>query len=383
MQATGLTLSAISHRYAGMLAVSDVNLEVRPGELIALLGPSGCGKTTLLRVVAGLMRQSAGNVVIGERIVDDLPTHERGAGIVFQNYALFPHMTVAANVGYGLRAAGVEKGRIAQTVARMLALVKLDAMAGRYPRQLSGGQQQRVALARTLAVSPKLLLLDEPFGALDKNLRLDMQIEIKRLQRELGITTLMVTHDQEEALSMADRIAVMNKGCVEQFGTPEEVYDAPESLFVAGFVGTTNLLPGTLSMSGAEPVVDLAGGGWLALPIARPCSSPGPVVLSLRPEHLRFAGPQEHGLEATLRLSLPLGALTVHELALADGAPVKVIVQRGSGTQNGARLEPGAQVRLALNSGAVPAVFRPHVAPAPAAAVAEAPPAPMVTLPVA
>jgi len=364
MQATGLTLSGISHRYAGMLAVSEVNLEVRPGELIALLGPSGCGKTTLLRIVAGLMRQSAGHVVIGEKIVDALPTNERGAGIVFQNYALFPHMTVAANVGYGLRAAGVDKAKTAETVQRMLALVKLDAMAARYPRQLSGGQQQRVALARTLAVSPKLLLLDEPFGALDKNLRLDMQIEVKRLQRELGITTLMVTHDQEEALSMADRIAVMNKGCVEQFGTPEEVYDAPETLFVAGFVGTTNLLPGTLGLSGAEPVVDLAGGGWLTLPVARPCSSPGQVVLSVRPEHLRFAAPEEPGIEATLQLSLPLGALTVHELALSGGQPVKVIVQRGA---SGPRHAPGDKVRLALVPGAVPAVFRPAAATALAA----------------
>jgi putative spermidine/putrescine transport system ATP-binding protein len=358
MQATGLTLSGISHRYAGQLAVADVNLEVKPGEMIALLGPSGCGKTTLLRIVAGLMRQSEGNVVIGEKIVDALPTNERGAGIVFQNYALFPHMTVAANVGYGLRAAGVEKAKIAETVARMLALVKLEAMAQRYPRQLSGGQQQRVALARTLAVSPKLLLLDEPFGALDKNLRLDMQIEVKRLQRELGITTLMVTHDQEEALSMADRIAVMSRGKVEQFGTPEEVYDAPESLFVAGFVGTTNLLPGTLVTDGPDPVVELAAGGAIAVPVARPCSSPGPVVLSVRPEHLRFAAAGEGGVEATLRLSLPLGALTVYELALGDGTPVKLIAQRGSA---GPRPAPGERVRLALIEGSLPAVFRPDV----------------------
>ena len=356
MQATGLTLNAISHRYASAFAVSEVNLEVRPGEMIALLGPSGCGKTTLLRIVAGLIRQSAGNVVIGEKIVDSLPTHERGAGIVFQNYALFPHMTVAANVGYGLRAAGVAKVQIAEMVTRMLALVKLEAMADRYPRQLSGGQQQRVALARTLAVSPKLLLLDEPFGALDKNLRLDMQIEVKRLQRELGITTVMVTHDQEEALSMADRIAVMNKGCVEQFGTPEEVYDMPETLFVAGFVGTTNLLPGTLAtISAAGPTVALAGGGTLILPHARPCSSPGPVVLSLRPEHLRFASADEPGIDATLQLSLPLGALTVHELALASGQAIKLIAPR---TGEAARHMPGDKVRIALTPGAAPAVFR-------------------------
>ena len=356
MQATGLSLTGISHRYAGTLAVGDINIEVRPGELIALLGPSGCGKTTLLRIVAGLIRQSAGHVVIGEKIVDSLPTHERGAGIVFQNYALFPHMTVAANIGYGLRAAGVDKAQIADMVKRMLSLVKLEAMAERYPRQLSGGQQQRVALARTLAVSPKILLLDEPFGALDKNLRLDMQIEVKRLQRELGITTVMVTRDQEEALSMADRIAVMNKGSVEQFGTPEVVYDLPESLFVAGFVGTSNLLPGTLAtLAPAGPTVALAGGGTLLLPRARPCSSAGPVVLALRPEHLRFANADEPGLEATLQLSLPLGALTVHELALHNGQPVKVITPRSG---EGARFAPGHKLRLALTTGAMPAVFR-------------------------
>ena len=355
MQAIGLNLTGISHRYASAYAVADVDLQVRPGELVALLGPSGCGKTTLLRIVAGLIRQTEGNVIIGDRIVDSLPTHERGAGIVFQNYALFPHMTVAANIGYGLRAAGVGKAQIAAMVERMLALVKLEAMAGRYPRELSGGQQQRVALARTLAVSPKILLLDEPFGALDKNLRLDMQIEVKRLQRELGITTVMVTHDQEEALSMADRIAVMNKGCVEQFGTPEEVYDQPETLFVAGFVGTSNLLPGTLAtIAAAGPTVALAGGGTLVLPSARPCSVPGPVVLSLRPEHLRFARADEPGVDAALQLSLPLGALTVHELALGNGQAVKVIAPR---TGEAARHAPGDQVRLALTAGAAPAVF--------------------------
>ena len=355
LQATDLILTSISHRYANTLAVADVNLQVRPGELIALLGPSGCGKTTLLRIVAGLIRQSAGHVVVGGQIVDTLPTHERGAGIVFQNYALFPHMTVAANIGYGLRAAGVARAQVAEMVTRMLALVKLEAMAERYPRQLSGGQQQRVALARTLAVSPKVLLLDEPFGALDKNLRLDMQIEVKRLQRELGITTVMVTHDQEEALSMADRIAVMNKGCVEQYGTPEEIYDAPETLFVAGFVGTSNLLPGTLaSVAAAGPTVALAG-GTMILPRARPCSSAGPVVLALRPEHLRFAAADEPGLDATLQLSLPLGALTVHELALGNGQAVKVITPRNG---DGARHAPGDKLRLALTAGAAPAVFR-------------------------
>ena len=200
-----VVLDRVTHRYGGFTAVQDIRLEIRAGEFLALLGPSGCGKTTLLRIIAGLMRQSEGHVTIGGEIVDALPPNERGAGIVFQSYALFPHMTVAANIEYGLRARGMPKAERAGIVGRMLALVRMRDHAARYPRQLSGGQQQRVALARTLAVSPKVLLLDEPFGALDKNLRLGMQIEVKRLQRELGITTVMVTHDQEEALGMADR----------------------------------------------------------------------------------------------------------------------------------------------------------------------------------
>jgi len=189
-QGVALTLDAITHRFGHTVAVNGVSLRVEPGEIVALLGPSGCGKTTLLRIVAGLLRQSDGHVAVGDDIVDDLPPNERGAGIVFQNYALFPHMTVEGNVGYGLRAQGTPRKAIAESVARMLALVRMEGFERRLPRQLSGGQQQRVALARTLAVSPRVLLLDEPFGALDKNLRLDMQIEVKRLQRELDITTI-------------------------------------------------------------------------------------------------------------------------------------------------------------------------------------------------
>src|SRR5262245_25371389 len=234
--AVEVSVERISHRYDRVFAVDDVSLQIRGGELVALLGPSGCGKTTLLRVIAGLVSHSAGHLRFANRIVDALPPSDRGAGIVFQNYALFPHMTSAENIGYGLRARG--EGATARRVAveRMLKLVRMEGFSQRFPRELSGGQQQRVALARTLAVNPKVLLLDEPFGALDKNLRLDMQIEIKRIQRELGITTLMVTHDQEEALGMAERVAVMNRGRIEQFGTPEAVYHTPETMFVAGFV---------------------------------------------------------------------------------------------------------------------------------------------------
>src|ERR1700757_367450 len=239
-----LRLEDISHRFGEFVAVRDINLDVAGGELVALLGPSGCGKSTLLRIVSGFIRQSQGRVLFDPEPVDHLPPSRRGAGIVFQNYALFPHMTVAQNVAYGLEAQKWPRQRIAERVAEMLALVHMSEFAGRKPRQLSGGQQQRVALARCLATDPKVLLLDEPFGALDKNLRLDMQIEVKRLQRECGITTILVTHDQEEALSMADRIAVMSRGRIEQVSSPTEIYDRPQTLFVNAFVGSTNVLPG-------------------------------------------------------------------------------------------------------------------------------------------
>jgi putative spermidine/putrescine transport system ATP-binding protein len=344
-----LALDDITHRFGHTVAVDGVSLRVEPGEIVALLGPSGCGKTTLLRIVSGLLRQSGGHVALGGGVVDDLPPNERGAGIVFQNYALFPHMTVEANVGYGLRARGAPRSEIADTVARMLALVRMEGFARRLPRQLSGGQQQRVALARTLAVSPRVLLLDEPFGALDKNLRLDMQIEVKRLQRELDITTIMVTHDQEEALSLADRVAVMSHGRVEQFARPDEIYDRPASLFVATFVGTASLLRGKL----VDGVTLECAAGRLPLGAVNASSAPA-VVLAVRPEHLRFVDPASAGLDAKIELVLPLGPLVVYDVVLSDGTTLKVTTSRGAGVTSHA---PGDVVRVALVPGAPTSVF--------------------------
>src|SRR6516164_6500871 len=284
-----LRLEDISHRFGEFVAVRDINLDVAGGELVALLGPSGCGKSTLLRIVSGFIRQSQGRVLFDGEAVDHLPASRRGAGIVFQNYALFPHMTVAQNVAYGLEAQKWPRQRIGPRVAEMLALVHMSEFAQRKPRQLSGGQQQRTALARCLATDPKVLLLDEPFAALDKNLRLDMQIEVKRLQREYGITTILVTHDQEEALSMADRIAVMARGRIEQVSSPTEIYDRPQTLFVNEFVGSTNLLPGKLvSAPSGRPAVLLKAG--VAVPVAdgKSLQSGSSVVLSIRPEQLRI-----------------------------------------------------------------------------------------------
>ena len=354
-----VVLDQIHHRYAGATAVESVSLDIPAGELVALLGPSGCGKTTLLRIVSGLLRQTRGTVRIGADVVDALPTNERGAGIVFQSYALFPHMTVEANVAYGLRARGVAAAEARKTADEMLAMVRMTAYAKRYPRELSGGQQQRVALARTLAVRPRVLLLDEPFAALDKNLRLDMQIEIKRIQRELGITTLLVTHDQDEAMSMADRIAVMNAGAVEQFDTPEAIYDRPATLFVATFIGTANLLEGRLDSrnDGAHAggfAVACDGGGYFALECAAPCSRAGKVVIAARPEHLSLGSLSSTSLPATVEMVLPLGPSLVYELALAGGKTLKVTQPRNS---EHPRHEVGDRVGVSLRAGSPAGVF--------------------------
>jgi putative spermidine/putrescine transport system ATP-binding protein len=324
-----LRLEAITHRFGSTTAVRGVALEVTAGELVALLGPSGCGKSTLLRIIAGFIRQSEGRVRYDGEAVDHLPPNRRGAGIVFQNYALFPHMTAAQNVAYGLEARGDDRARVRARVADMLALVRMADLADRWPGQLSGGQQQRIALARALAVEPKILLLDEPFGALDKNLRLDMQVEVKRLQRLYGITTIMVTHDQEEALGMADRIAVLNRGAVEQFANPVEIYDRPATLFVNQFVGTTNLLPGIVErVEGGECRVALDGGESLV------CRADGfragaRVVLSIRPERLRLAATSGPGrLRAKVGLIMPLGPTLIYDLTLAAGAAIRVAASR-------------------------------------------------------
>lgn len=233
-------VDAVTHRYGSFVAVEDVSLSIRAGEIAALLGPSGCGKTTLLRIIAGFVQQSAGSVLVDNQPIDSLPPNKRNVGIVFQSYALFPHMTVAENVAYGLKARRRSHAEIQDKVAQFLEIVQLGHLSDRLPRQLSGGQQQRVALARALVVEPSVLLLDEPFSALDKSLRLDMQLELKRLQRQFGLTAILVTHDQDEAMGVADRIAVMNRGRVEQFDEPVFVYDQPQTQFVSGFIGTTN-----------------------------------------------------------------------------------------------------------------------------------------------
>jgi len=351
-----LTLDAVTQHYRGAstAAVDGVTLEIGAGELVALLGPSGCGKTTLLRIIAGFVQQTSGRVIVGGRPVDELPPHRREIGVVFQNYALFPHMSALDNVAYGLDARGVDKSSQQRKAREMLELVQMSHLAARLPREMSGGQQQRIALARALAVGPRILLLDEPFGALDKSLRLDMQIEVKRLQRLAGITCIMVTHDQEEALSMADRVAVINKGRLEQFAPPNDIYDLPQTLFVNQFVGTANQLTARLLATGADCRVALAGGpAWPVRAIGAPgaLNAGDSVTVCVRPEHLRLVdrSTTTEGLPGTIELSLPLGPQIVHEVRLTDGSGLKVFESRSHGAGLHA---PGHEVFLQLAEGA-------------------------------
>ncbi|MBI3709638.1 MAG: ABC transporter ATP-binding protein [Proteobacteria bacterium] len=326
---TAIRIAEVARSFGAVRAVDRVSLDINEGEFFTLLGPSGCGKTTLLRMIAGFCDLDHGAIHFGERRVDTVPPHRRNAGMVFQNYAIFPNLTVAGNVAYGLKARNVPAGEIGARVARALKLVHLDGYDERWPHQLSGGQLQRVAIARCLVIEPEVLLLDEPLSNLDAQLRVEMRREIRLLQQSLKITAIYVTHDQEEALAISDRIAVMRAGRTEQVGGPTEIYQRPATRFVAEFMGTTNLLSG-IAVDG--PVGGTAkvrvGGQDFALPAgtARPRDA---VTFSLRPEALRLIAPGEHApsgwhtLEARLAGVEFLGVLTRLDLQLADGAPLR------------------------------------------------------------
>jgi putative spermidine/putrescine transport system ATP-binding protein/spermidine/putrescine transport system ATP-binding protein len=285
-------LHAVAKRYGNFTAVQPMDLSVEAGAFVTLLGPSGCGKTTTLRMVAGLAQPSAGDILIKGARVNDVPIHRRNLGIVFQNYALFPHKTVFDNVAFGLKYRKVTKAEITRRVDRALELVRLPQMADRFPNQLSGGQQQRIALARAIVVEPDVLLLDEPLSALDANLREEMRVELKKIQHQLGITTLFVTHDQSEALAMSDKIIVMNQGRIEQQGSPEEVYTRPASVFVARFLGNANLLDGrVLGRASGCLRIGVGGLGELLAEANGVASADGDGLrLVVRAEKLHLAG---------------------------------------------------------------------------------------------
>lgn len=320
-----IRIEGVSKRFGDFTAVRDIDLTIGRGELFALLGGSGCGKTTLLRMLAGFADPSTGRIYIGERDVTHLPPYARPVNMMFQSYALFPHMTVAGNIAFGLKREGLPKAEIAKRVDEALALVRLDGLGGRKPAQLSGGQRQRVALARAVVKRPEVLLLDEPMSALDKKLREHTQFELMAIQRQLGITFVMVTHDQEEAMAMATRIAVMDGGRIMQVGSPRDIYEAPRSRFVADFIGSVNLLEGTITDShGAEAAMDCPALGLrIIFATARSIPVGETVALALRPERIaigdtapginRIFGRIEalayHGGASVFRVALPNGRL--------------------------------------------------------------------------
>ncbi|KPQ32372.1 MAG: putative spermidine/putrescine transport system ATP-binding protein [Phormidesmis priestleyi Ana] len=350
-----LSLSQVMHQFGSFVALENINLDIRPGEFVSLLGPSGCGKTTLLRIISGFLTPTAGSVLIDGMSVQGLSPSQRGTGIVFQNYALFPHMSVWDNVAYGLRAAGNRsRSQIANRVGEMLNMVQLNQLAKRVPSELSGGQQQRVALARALAVEPRIMLLDEPFSALDKSLRLDMQIEIRRILSEQNITAIMVTHDQEEAMSMSDRIAVLSSGTIHQFDTPTNLYDRPATSFVSSFVGTCNHLPAeVLGRTEGGYQISIPG-GELAIVSDLPLSPYDKVTLAVRPENLRVQPQCDRTITGTVTMCLPLGSLITYDVRLTDDCHVKITQTRTMGAQS---LKSGDLIHLNLVNPEACAVF--------------------------
>ena len=345
-------LEDVSKTFKGAVAVDNLTLTVDEGEFFSLLGPSGCGKTTTLRMIGGFEEPTSGSIWLGDDDVSGLPAHKRDVNTVFQSYALFPHLSVSENISYGLKRRGVAKDEIGPRVEAMLELVDLQGYGNRRTTQLSGGQQQRVALARALVNRPQVLLLDEPLGALDLKLRKQMQLELKRIQSEVGITFIYVTHDQEEAMTMSDRIAVMNAGRLQQVGVPQDVYELPATSFVASFLGASNLLEGEIEgISGDIAKVRLAAGGTVALPEARLPGSSGPVAVGVRPEKLHIQPTDaseldraDNAIEATVTSSTYTGVSTSYECATSDGTRLVVYVQNLE--RSASPPGPGDRVRL-------------------------------------
>ncbi len=315
-----VTFDNISKHFGQAVAVNSVSLEIKAGELFFLLGPSGCGKTTCLRMVAGFEQPTGGVLRFGEKEMTRVPPHKRNTGMVFQNYALWPHMTTKANIEYGLKVRKINKDERERRVREALEMVRLDELGARYPSQMSGGQQQRVALARALVIRPDVLLLDEPLSNLDAQLRLEMRTEIKRLHEQTGITALYVTHDQEEALSIADRVAVLKDGVLQQVGAPRELYRRPASRFVAEFIGETNLIPGTLkAMNGENCVVETPVGLLQASCPDAQLEIGQKVECSIRPESWQIGEGEVNRLEARLQNVMYLGAHEQYRVQLTGG----------------------------------------------------------------
>jgi spermidine/putrescine transport system ATP-binding protein len=339
-------LTGVTKRFGeDIVAVDPVDLDVRNGEFLALLGPSGCGKTTTLRLIAGFEEPTEGEIEIGGRSAVGIPPHKRDVNTVFQQYALFPHMTVLDNVAYGLKQRKVDKGERRRKAAEALELVRLTGRETAKPAELSGGMQQRVALARALVLRPKVLLLDEPLGALDKKLRDAMQIELKRIQRDVGITFIVVTHDQEEAMAMADRIAVMYDGRIDQLGGPSEIYDHPATPFVADFIGDMNHLEGTLARDGERLACDVDGARFGIGLVVKEAEIGRRVRIGVRPEELHARAGTTEGTQATVQTAMVLG----HDLqvvARLEGGAEVMARQPRTGDDGVSAVMPGETVSL-------------------------------------
>ena len=351
--AVEIRITDLVKSFGAVRAVDQVTLTIAPGELFFLLGPSGCGKTTLLRAVAGFHQPDAGSIAFGEREVTALPPHQRGTGMVFQSYALWPHMTVAENVAFGLKVRGLSRSATARRVTEALERVHMADRAQARPNQLSGGQQQRVALARALVIEPHCLLLDEPLSNLDAKLRLEMRAEIRRICKEAGLTALYVTHDQKEALSIADRLAVMRDGRLEQVGAPREVYTRPATAFVAGFIGEANFLPGRIAEhAGGRVQVETDAGRIETLSAGGSAAKGDRVTLCIRPEATRIGlgVGQANVLAGVVRQTVYLGEVTQHEIALdvRKGAEPLTLRALDLGTAPSGAVAVGQRVQCVL-----------------------------------
>jgi putative spermidine/putrescine transport system ATP-binding protein len=345
--------NAVTKCFGETTALDAVTIAIRQGEFMTLLGPSGCGKTTLLNLAAGFLSPDSGEILIAGERMNDVPTYKREIGMMFQNYALFPHMNVAGNVAYGVKVRGVAKKERDRRVEAVLALVRLSGFEDRTPRQLSGGQQQRVALARALVINPTVLLLDEPFSALDKNLRASMQVELREIQRKLNVTTIFVTHDQSEALSLSDRLAVMSEGRIRQLGTPQEIYRQPCDRFVASFIGDANVLRGRLEGIDGSLAVVAVGAARIKVPSGplADVARSAPVDLFVRPEHLALSDATEAcATSGTIVAHVYQGGYVDTYIECGDTSRDRLLV-RSAGHEALARWPTGSRVGVSITSG--------------------------------
>jgi ABC-type Fe3+/spermidine/putrescine transport system ATPase subunit len=325
-----LVIENVSKGFGTLKVLRDCSLSIAKGSVVTLLGPSGCGKTTLLRSIAGFLVPDAGRILVKGEDISHLPPNRRDVGYVFQNYALFPHLTIRENIGYGLKIRRKPKALIREKVEEALGLIAMTPFGDRYPKQLSGGQQQRVAIARSLVLEPEVLLLDEPFNALDAQLRLSMQIELRKLIDRVGITSIFVTHDQQEAMTLSDRIAIMRGGRIEQLGTPLEIYDHPRTPFVADFIGRANLIPVAIRSGRTDSPQPIEA----AIP-------DGPGTLVVRPENLSIAEGPGPGWQGSVGFATALGATIEYEIDCGAGEPLRAVLPRRPGV---APLTPGSRV---------------------------------------